>query len=131
MRLVRSVGYWSVRLSKRGVVEARMAHVLVLEAFVGPRPKGHQGCHQDGDPSNSRLENLAWKTVSANSLDRRVHGTMPRGETSGLSTLTEKKVRRIRKLVEGGMAQQRVADRFKIRQSTVSKIVMRQRWAHI
>lgn len=49
-------------------------HVLVLEAFVGPRPEGMECLHGDGDPSNNRLCNLHWDTPSENQLDRVRHG---------------------------------------------------------
>lgn len=50
-------------------------HLLVLEAFVGPRPDGLEGCHNDGDPTNNRASNLRWDTPSSNQLDRVKHGT--------------------------------------------------------
>lgn len=50
-------------------------YVLVLEAFVGPRPPGFDCCHYDGDESNDRLSNLRWDTRSANRLDSVRHGT--------------------------------------------------------
>lgn len=46
-------------------------HCLVLEAFVGPRPEGMQGCHNDNDKTNNRLENLRWDTPKGNIGDRR------------------------------------------------------------
>ncbi len=49
-------------------------HILVLEAFVGPRPLGLEGCHDDGDPANNRLTNLRWDTPSSNAVDRVRHG---------------------------------------------------------
>lgn len=51
-------------------------HILVLEAFVGPRPhRKFDGCHWDGDPSNNRLENLRWGTKRSNVADSIRHGT--------------------------------------------------------
>lgn len=47
----------------------RRVHVLVLEAFVGPRPPGLEGCHWDDDKDNNHLENLRWDTRSANMQD--------------------------------------------------------------
>jgi hypothetical protein len=44
-------------------------HILVLEAFVGPRPAGMEGCHWDDDPTNNHLSNLRWDTRSANARD--------------------------------------------------------------
>ncbi|AWN02654.1 HNH endonuclease [Mycobacterium phage Xavia] len=50
-------------------------HHLVLEAFVGPRPDGHYGCHNNGDPSDNRLANLRWDAPTENSFDKIRHGT--------------------------------------------------------
>ena len=33
---------------------------VVLEAFVGPRPKGYTCWHLNGDGGDNRLENLQW-----------------------------------------------------------------------
>lgn len=48
-----------------------MVHQLVLEAFVGPRPKAKQGSlidvlHINGDPTDNRLENLKYGTRGEN-----------------------------------------------------------------
>jgi NUMOD4 motif. len=58
-------------------------HCLVLEAFVGPRPDGHQGAHHDDDKDNNALSNLAWKTVGDNIRDRHINGRTARGQRSG------------------------------------------------
>ena len=50
-------------------------HVLVLEAFVGPRPPGLLVRHLDGDQLNNRLANLTWGTASENNRDKVIHGT--------------------------------------------------------
>lgn len=55
----------------------RKVHALVLEAFIGPRPHGLEGCHNDGDASNNRASNLRWDTRSENALDSVRHGTDP------------------------------------------------------
>lgn len=52
-------------------------HRLVLLAFVGPAPEGMEGCHNDGDATNNRLDNLRWDTRSANNYDRVKHGRHP------------------------------------------------------
>lgn len=54
---------------------AARVHVLVLEAFVGPRPDGWVACHNDGDHENNRLSNLRWDTYSSNNFDLVKHGT--------------------------------------------------------
>ncbi len=48
-------------------------HRLVLIAFVGDCPPGKECCHNDGDATNNRVENLRWDTRSANMKDRFTH----------------------------------------------------------
>ena len=70
-------GYPIVDLWKQGKGQTRTVHSLVAEAFVGPRPDGMQVCHNDGDPTNNRVDNLRYGTHSDNMLDRVRHGTDP------------------------------------------------------
>lgn len=62
-------GYRVVTLG--GCRSQRRVSVLVLEAFVGPRPSGMQACHNDSDKDNNRLDNLRWDTPKGNIADRR------------------------------------------------------------
>lgn len=62
-------GHLYATLSRNGHRRKVGVHVLVLEAFVGPRPDGMDGCHWNGDPGDNRLPNLRWDTRSANILD--------------------------------------------------------------
>lgn len=67
-------GHLRLRLTD-GVRKRRVfVHVLVLEAFVGPRPDGAITRHLDGDPTNNRLDNLAWGTPRENNQDTLLHG---------------------------------------------------------
>lgn len=50
-------------------------HVLMLEAFVGPRPAGQLGCHKNDVPGDNRLGNLYWGTKSHNGIDCVNNGT--------------------------------------------------------
>jgi len=75
LRPIPSNGYhWSVHLSRDGKQSVRLIHQLVLEEFVGPKPEGMMGCHNNGDGYDNRLENLRWDTPSANSQDTVRHG---------------------------------------------------------
>lgn len=47
----------------------KRVHILVLEAFVGPRPDGAFGRHIDDDRENNHLSNLRWGDRSDNSHD--------------------------------------------------------------
>lgn len=67
-------GHQSVKLSHDGKYCAAKVHRLVLMAFIGPAPDGHEACHNDGDPGNNHLSNLRWGTRSDNLRDRVRHG---------------------------------------------------------
>ena len=53
----------------------RYVHLLVLEAFVGPRPPGMEALHGDDERDNNRLDNLSWGTHAVNMKQAK----MPRG----------------------------------------------------
>lgn len=44
-------------------------HVLVLTAFEGPCPDGHEGCHGNDVPDDNRRVNLRWAPRPANRAD--------------------------------------------------------------
>ena len=58
--------YPGVSLSRGGVVKKVYVHVLMLEAFVGPRPPGSAGLHGNDVPTDNRLLNLRWGTYREN-----------------------------------------------------------------
>lgn len=62
--------YATVRMcdGQGGYKDAKV-HILVLEAFVGPRPDGMQGLHKSDNARNNRLSNLYWGTPSQNAVD--------------------------------------------------------------
>lgn len=66
-----------VHLSRDGRVRTWTVSTLVLRAFAGPPPRDTEVCHNDGDATNDRLENLRWDTHSANNYDRVQHGKHP------------------------------------------------------
>lgn len=51
------------------------AHVVVCEAWHGPRPAGMQVAHGNGVRTDNRPENLSWKVPVGNAADRLRHGT--------------------------------------------------------
>lgn len=62
-------GYIRVGLTVDYKTTTLRVHRIVLDAFVGPRPEGLEGCHTDGDPTNNVLSNLRWDTRHANAAD--------------------------------------------------------------
>lgn len=70
-------GYQVVTLYVAGKPLTRLVHILVLEAFVGPKPLGMETRHLDGNPANNVLTNLTYGTPRENAADRDTHGTDP------------------------------------------------------
>lgn len=68
-------GHLKIMLTRDGKQRGEFVHVLVLEAFVEPRPEGKIARHLDGDPSNNQVSNLAWGSHSENGHDAVRHGT--------------------------------------------------------
>jgi hypothetical protein len=64
--------YACVKLSANGVALNRRVHQLVAEAFIGPRPEGHDVDHIDGNTRNNSLANLRYLPLSENRAHR--HG---------------------------------------------------------
>ena len=60
-------GYRRVRMNYKHRSLAR----IVLEAFVGPCPEGHECDHKNRERDDDRLVNLRWVTHSENMLNRR------------------------------------------------------------
>ena len=61
MTLHKNGGYWRVNLYKKGKPHRTpFVHVLVAEAFIGPKPEGMEVSHLDENRSNCMLENLAY-----------------------------------------------------------------------
>lgn len=63
-------GYYFVRLSKKGQQEYFYLSRLVLETFIGPRPKGREASHLNDIKTDNRLCNLKWETPMENLLRR-------------------------------------------------------------
>lgn len=113
----------------------RYAHQLVLETFIGPRPKGMVTCHNNGNASDNRLENLRWDTQSANIYDSIKHGTYFRCKSIGIlnsqAKLTEKQVRVIKWALHHSVSQTFLAKAFRISQQSISGIKIGTRWGHV
>jgi hypothetical protein len=121
--------YVSVGLTIDGRSKNYNVHRIVALVFMGspPTPK-HQVAHRDGDGFNNSLDNLRWATQVENERDKLAHGTRYRGEMSVGSKLTERDVLEIRKAIG---PQSKLAAKYGVAQTTISKIKRRVRWAHI
>jgi len=71
--------YKMAHLKRPGLKRSVRVHVLVMEAFEGPRPAGLRDIrHLNGNRSDCRFTNLAYGTRSQNCLDTIAHGANPR-----------------------------------------------------
>jgi len=67
-------GHIYVTLCHDGNKIKKGVHALVLEAWVGLKPKNKECRHLDGRPDNNTLSNLKWGTRGENVKDQVTHG---------------------------------------------------------
>lgn len=124
-------GHQKVNLSRSNEVRTYRVHTLVLEAFVGPRPKNMEARHfPDRDPVNNKLTNLQWGTLAENQADRVVHGTDSRGEKRWNAKLCEVDIERVFDLRRMGCSQQKIASWLTCSRPLISLILSKKRWSH-
>ena len=141
-KLVRSlntrVGYKYIDLWNEKGGKSFRVHILVLEAFVGPRPSGsvtYETNHIDGDKLNNDLRNLEWVTKSANMCHAIKSGlyTPPAylGSKSSNSKLKEGEVWLIKKLVQKRFQYIIIAKMFKVTPNCIRHIALGWTWGHL
>jgi len=122
----------------RGFFKLCKVHRLVVSAFIGPIPEGMQVNHKNGVRTDNRLENLEVVTPQQNT--RHGWGVLNRkpsyhkrlsGSEHPNAKLTEKDVREIRRLHGSGVTQVELAKRYKLKQPTVSAIVLLKAWKEV
>lgn len=126
--------YWRISVYRVDGV-ARLyqpfVHVVVCEAFHGPRPDGKWAAHENGDPGDSRAENLSWKTHVENEADKLRHGTHMQGEDVYCAKLTERDVVAIRAARSAGATLVELEARYGVHMATISKVARRATWKHV
>jgi len=126
-------GYLRITLHRDMLKKEFAVHRLVMAAFVGPLPFGHEVNHKNGEKQDNRLENLEYITHSGNKLHSyRVLGANHyKGSDAPNAKLDEADVLAIRALRKRGWKLDRLANEFAIGKSTVCKICRFERWVHI
>lgn len=126
-----SAGYMVARLRNGdGDVPLVTVHRLVVEAFVGPIPRGAHINHIDGCRTNNRLDNLEVVTPAANAEHAGRLGLLAHGEGHAASKLSVQAVREIRALA-GLVSQTELSRRYGVHQSTISEVIARRAWRHV
>lgn len=113
-------GHLSVAIGKGNSV---LVHILVMMAFVGPRPDGADVAHGDGDPTNNRLSNLRYATRTSNNQDMVYHGRR---------RLSVEQVRRVRTVAHSYHGAGRdLAAEMGVSQATISAVYVRRSYGHV
>ncbi len=123
-------GYYRVTLRCGRKKAAENVHRLVLLAFRGMPPSGHEGAHEDGNQLNNKLDNLIWKTPAENNVDR-IRDGRGRGENNHKSKLTEEMVKAIRNAKLSGERYCNIARRLGLNTGTVWKVANGWSWKHV
>lgn len=131
LRAKRLNGYCMVKLVDGGRRRDVAIHVLVCEAFHGPRPEGHEARHLDGTRDGNAATNLAWGTPAENMEDARRHGTLTVGERHPHARLTDAKVRELRDLAAQGLSRAALGRQFGVSYHTIGRIVAGKKWRHV
>lgn len=108
-------------------------HRLVALAFL-PNPNAlNQVNHIDGCKTNNQLVNLEWCSASQNIQHAHATGlsVARKGEQVINSKLKTNDIFNIRKLLNDGVVQSKIAYMYGVAPKTISDIKTRRNWAHI
>ena len=123
-------GHLSVVLGRAHGTKA--VHLLVLEAFVGPCPEGHECLHWNDVAWDNRLKNLRWGTRSENLADSIRNGRYRLGERHPGTNLRNSDIPEIRKMVsDGGRKVAEIAASFGVTEAVIRQIRDGKTWRHV
>lgn len=107
-------------------------HRLVAKAFI-PNPENKpQVNHIDSNPSNNKVDNLEWCTISENMKHAYKYGNKETGENHLNTTLSEVDVLEIRAFYPFGcFTQKEIAEAYSVDSSTISNIVNNKTWIYL
>ena len=96
--------------------------LLVLEAFVGPRPIGRATWHKNGDKLDNRLENLEYKLQSE---------IIKTNGGAGKRKLNESQLKAVIRLHKDGVSSYKLSKMFGCSSSNIRGIIRRQRQSRL
>lgn len=123
-----SWGYRQARFCRNGIGVLRLVHRLVVEAFIGPIPKGKEVNHKNGVKTDNRLCNLEVVTPKENIHHAHASGlTSNRGDTHRMAKLCRESVAEIRRRA-GETTQAALANEYGVSPSTISRVLSGDVW---
>lgn len=127
-------GFRKVRVRRGDRIREMGVALIVLRAFVGPRPLGLGPLHfPDPDPGNNRVENLRWARIGASKVGRTLSGPppSPRGDGHPWAVLSEAAVPTVRDLYRAGVTYHEIAERFGVAAETIRNVLTGRSWRHV
>jgi DNA-binding CsgD family transcriptional regulator len=111
-------GYLTIEIAGK----RHKVHILILEAFVGPRPPKMEGCHKNDIKTDNRLENLVWGTHRENFEHAVANGLV-------VLKLDAVKAVEIVKLKSQGLTNLEIGDRLGVSGIAVQKVLCGKLWS--
>lgn len=107
-------------------------HVLVAQAFIGPRPPGLDINHKNGVKADNRVENLEYVTRSENNKHAYATGLkpLPRGEQGGRAVLTARQASYALRM-KGIKLQRELAEELGCSKGAIANIHAGRAWRHL
>lgn len=122
-------GYLKVTLTGAKSKQSRLSvHLLVLVAFVGPKPPSLVSRHLNNIRSDNRLSNLLYGTGEKNFADRYDHGTWPAGEKNGNAKLSVDDVAYIKAQSRARGMRTKLAKQFGVTRTQIAYILAGKSW---
>lgn len=121
-------GYPCVRLMRDQKSHWRAVHVLLCEAFHGPRPTPTHDAIVDGPV---RLANVRWTTRAESFARKPARGTNREGSASPHAKLDPAKVLDIRRAIAAGETDTTIAKRYGVGSAAIFHIRSGRNWKHV
>lgn len=125
-------GYLITRMDKKTL----SVHRLVAKAFKDNPNNFSEVNHIDGNKTNNHVDNLEWVSRSENMKHAAKNDLLKKVDVKGtknaMSKLNEAKVIEIRKLYKTGKySMHELGNKYRVRWTTIQKVINRENWKHI
>lgn len=116
-------GYYKAAYRKGTKFKHSTAHILVAEAFLGPRPKGKFVNHKNGVKTDNRPENLEWVTPKENGTHASKMGLYRKGDKHPRAVSSKIRGSVVELYRSGEFTMLELAERFKVSKASVQRWV--------
>lgn len=116
-------GYLQVKIQIENINRPIGIHVLVADAYHGPKPKGMVVRHLDDNPENNTAKNIMYGTHLENATDRKINGNYTTGGNHHNAKLTNEQADKIRQLRKQKVKIKSLAALFSVSIATIETII--------